>query len=461
LKKTKLIIVLLAVAALAIVGGLLSTQGKKQEATGSKKIVVTMNKGPAETDVVEVQRLREDIARFNKIYPEIEIRWTDRPYSPDNFSTSMAGGTAEDVINLWATEGYVIDRGYAVDLTDFIKDWEYKDQLNTEILAPFIRDGRIYALPIMAYVQTLAYNKKLFTQAGIVDANGEAKPPATWEEFASSAQKLTNRRKGVSGFGMMGQGAECGWGFINWVWQAGGEFEKKVDGKWKAVFDSPEAISALQFIKDLRWKHDCLQANLLATREQLTQLFAANQIGMLIENQGVVSGLANKYGADKDDLGIALLPAGAGGRVNQMGGDFFIINPKSSREVQEAAFKWISWRILGSVDPKRIVEKGQDLRKQGRIGTLPAPPPFIGKLSEEYKKAAEPYGDVLVDFPDVWLEAIKYVRPEPPFFCQQLYSEILAPAIQAVVTKKNSAPAKLMQAGAKTFQTRFLDQVKD
>ena len=32
------------------------------------------------------------------------------------------------------------------------------------------------------------------------------------------------------------------------------------------------------------------------------------------------------------------------------------------------------------------------------------------------------FKDVLVDFPDVWLEAAS-MRPEPPFFCQQLYSE--------------------------------------
>lgn len=460
MKRVKVIIGLVIVIALGVWGFVKVSHDRTSTSEG-KKIVVTMNKGPSETDVVAVQRLKEDIARFNEIYPDIEIRWTDRPYSPDNFATSMAGGTAEDVINLWATEGYVIERGYALDLTDFINDWEYKDQLNMDILKPFIRNGRIYALPIMAYIQALMYNKKLFKEAGIVDANGEAKPPTNWEEFVSCAKKLTNRSKGVSGFGMMGQGAEAGWGFINWVWQAGGEFEEKVDGKWKAVFDSPEAISALQFIKDLRWEHDVLQSNVLATRENLRQLFSADQIGMLIENQGAVADLVNKFGMNKEDIGLALLPEGPGGRVNQMGGDFFIINPNSPPEVQEAAFKWIAWRILGSVAPQRVRERGEDSRKQGLVASLPAPPPFVGRLSEEYKEAAKPYSDVFVDFPEVWMNAMKYVRPEPPFFCQQLYSEYLGPAIQEVATNRNSNPAKLMQTAAKNFQTRFLDQVKE
>ena len=150
-----------------------STRKNRQpEVTADGKIVVTINNGPKETDQVAVQRMKEDIARFNKIYPNIEIRWTDRPYSPDSFTTSMAGGTAEDVISLWATEGYVAERGYALDLTEFINSWEYKDELNVEVLKPFTRDGRIYALPKNGYIMGLWYNKTLFKAAGL-DENGK------------------------------------------------------------------------------------------------------------------------------------------------------------------------------------------------------------------------------------------------------------------------------------------------
>ena len=73
----------------------------------------------------------------------------------------MAGGTAEDVIILWASEGYEAERGYALDLTDFIDECEYKVQINQDVLTPFNRDDRIYFLPYSGYVMGLFYNKKI------------------------------------------------------------------------------------------------------------------------------------------------------------------------------------------------------------------------------------------------------------------------------------------------------------
>jgi multiple sugar transport system substrate-binding protein len=199
-----------------IVGFVIVQNNKKPTSTpgGSEQVVVTVNNGPKETDKLAVQRLKEEIARFNKVYPDIKIRWTDRPYSPDSFSTSMAGGTAEDVIGLWATEGYVAERGYALDLTELVEGWEYKSQLNMDVLKPFIRDQRIYALPSDGYIMGLMYNKSFLKKAGL-------EPPTNWDEFTQCAKVLTDKQKGIAGFGIMGNGAEAGWGFLNWSGKQG------------------------------------------------------------------------------------------------------------------------------------------------------------------------------------------------------------------------------------------------
>ena len=456
MKKWYLGIGLVVLALLLVFFG---SQQSKQVKTDGEKIILTINNGPKETDKVAVKRLKEDIARFNKVYPEIEVRWTDRPYSPDSFTTSMAGDTAEDVIGLWATEGYVAERGYALDLTELVEEWEYKNQLNADVLKPFMRDGRLYALPETGYIMGLLYNKKLFKKAGFVDSQGKPQPPANWDEFVATARKLTNKQKGVSGFGIMGNGAEAGWGFLNWVWQAGGEFQQEVDGKWKAMFGEKPAIEALAFVKDLRWKEDVLQSALLATSQDLLARFASDQIGMMFAAQDRIPGLVNQYGMKLEDVGMAVLPAGPLGRANQMGGTYYIINPKRPVEVQKAAFKWITWRILGTMDPERIIESGEDYREQGQIGALTALPIFIGDTDRKAREAAKPYQDVLVDYPQVWQEAAKYMRPEPPFFCQQLYSEYLGPAVQAVLTQKNANPVALLTTAARGFQERFLNQV--
>ena len=90
MKKWWVWLIIVAVVAIGIFA-VNSNRGKQQAQDDQGKIVVVMNAGPKETDKVAVQRLKEDIARFNEVYPNIEIRWTDRPYAPDSFTTSMAG----------------------------------------------------------------------------------------------------------------------------------------------------------------------------------------------------------------------------------------------------------------------------------------------------------------------------------------------------------------------------------
>ena len=36
----------------------------------------------------------------------------------------------------------------------------------------------------------LFYDKTLFTQAGLVDQNGEAVPPTNWDEFVAAAKAI-------------------------------------------------------------------------------------------------------------------------------------------------------------------------------------------------------------------------------------------------------------------------------
>lgn len=50
----------------------------------------------------------------------------------------------------------------------------------------------VYALPFGITTRGLIYNKDMFKEAGIVDENGEAKPPKTYDEMREYAKILTN-----------------------------------------------------------------------------------------------------------------------------------------------------------------------------------------------------------------------------------------------------------------------------
>lgn len=61
------------------------------------------------------------------------------------------------------------------------------------------KGDKIYALPFAMTTRGLIYNKDMFKAAGIVDENGEAKPPKTLDEVREYAKLLTDESKGKYG----------------------------------------------------------------------------------------------------------------------------------------------------------------------------------------------------------------------------------------------------------------------
>ena len=58
-----------------------------------------------------------------------------------------------------------------------------------------IYEGKTYSVPYNLTTLGLVYNKDLFKENGIVDENGEAKAPTTWDEVAEYAKKCTHPEK--------------------------------------------------------------------------------------------------------------------------------------------------------------------------------------------------------------------------------------------------------------------------
>ncbi|MGB4007382.1 MAG: sugar ABC transporter substrate-binding protein, partial [Bacillota bacterium] len=111
-------------------------------------------------------------------------------------------------------------------------------------------DGRLYAMPVLQSVVTYIYNVDLFKKAGL----DPKAPPETWAELEEAARKLTCD---TDGDGKIDQ-----WGIrfdlnrpspitsvVPFVWQAGGDLIS-ADGT-EAIYDSPEAVRAVEFIKGL------------------------------------------------------------------------------------------------------------------------------------------------------------------------------------------------------------------
>ena len=110
-------------------------------------------------------------------------------------------------------------------------------------------EGKQVGLPLDCHPQGLYYNLKLFREAGIVDAQGNPKPPDTWEEFLDAARRLTKDKDG--------DGRPDQWGFAftwlrtNWITfisQHGGSILSP--GLKRATLAEPPAVRATQQMCD-------------------------------------------------------------------------------------------------------------------------------------------------------------------------------------------------------------------
>lgn len=98
-------------------------------------------------------------------------------------------------------------------------------------------DGKAYGVPWYVDTRVLYYRTDLADKAGI------DKGPATWKDLkalATAYQKDTGTKWGLS---IQPRGLDTVQSFYPFLYSAGGEI---VDGKGKAVFDSPETVRALK-----------------------------------------------------------------------------------------------------------------------------------------------------------------------------------------------------------------------
>ena len=148
--------------------------------------------------------LNETIVEFNKIYPNITIEHEslgDYDGIRNQIKTEIAVGGQPNLAYCYPDHIALYNKAGAVQTLDvFIEDPTYG--FTAEQLADFIEgyynegktfgDGKMYSLPLSKSTEVLYYNAEALVAAGVVDADGNAAPPTTWEEMAIACEKLKN-----------------------------------------------------------------------------------------------------------------------------------------------------------------------------------------------------------------------------------------------------------------------------
>lgn len=406
--------------------------------------------------------------RFEQENPDFEIVPDNWQFDLKTFYAKAAGGNLPNIFGSNFTEfGQIVDAGYAADLTDALKDAGLYDNYNKDVLELISRDGKVYAFPFSTYALGMACNIDMMEAAGLMEADGTPKQPKDWNEVAEFAVKI-KEATGKPGLVFPSAANNGGWIFTPVAWSFGVDFmEQGEDGKWTATFDTPEAVEALQYIKDLKWKYDVLPSNTLIDGTEYYKVFGTGGAGMMISATAVADKVL-QYGMDINSVGMMAMPAGPKNHVTLMGGSIWTVSSKSNEKQIEGAIEWMSDSITPFLDDKikeskeRLINSKLEQNKLVGIKEMSIWNSDAEglKYSNELIEAnanininhVKLYNDFIADLGDCEL------RPEEPVCAQELYG-ILDGCIQEVLINKDADCEAILKKACSDFQQNYLDHI--
>ncbi|MBA3608476.1 MAG: extracellular solute-binding protein [Chthoniobacterales bacterium] len=185
----------------------------------------------------------------------------DQTADPTRFLVSVAGGEPPDVIlfdryavSEWAARGaftkldpFLAREAQSGD-PDAIRAENYYRSCWQEVIYtdPITGERGTYGVPERVDDRALFYNKDLLKRGGFVDANGEARPPKTWDELAEMAVKLTehNSRGALTRLGFAPNYGNA-WLYL-YAWMNGGRF--MTPDRRQVTLNEPPVVEALQWM---------------------------------------------------------------------------------------------------------------------------------------------------------------------------------------------------------------------
>ncbi|WP_104177935.1 sugar ABC transporter substrate-binding protein [Cryobacterium sp. Y50] len=200
-------------------------------------------------DENQVPALEANIAAFNEIYPNIEVKIDITPWAQywTKLQTQASGDTLPDVFWMNGPNFQLYAANDQLEpMTNLIDDGTVDPANYVEVLNDLYSfNDQQYGMPKDFDTVALWYNKVILAEAG-VDIPDDT---WTWEDFATAAKTVSDTLadQGIYGVatGLTG-GQE---GYYNTILQAGGSILSE-DGTTSG-YDDPKTIKGLQFWADL------------------------------------------------------------------------------------------------------------------------------------------------------------------------------------------------------------------
>jgi multiple sugar transport system substrate-binding protein len=283
------------------------------------------------------------VAAFEEENPNITVEVETVPYA-DYFTklqTAVAGGTVADTFEL-NYENFVT---YAANGSLAELDGVDGEVYATSLLEAFQHDGTQYGLPASFSDVVLYYNKALFDKAGVDYPTADW----TWADEQAAAEKLTDKAAGVWGDYQPVSFHE----FYKALAQAGGEF---LDAdRTKATFDSPEGVTAAEWLVGKAGSTMPTEADGAGTPDFDTNLFKEGKLAMWHTGIWMFGPLSEQADLDWD---IAVEPGDAE-KASAMFTNGVVVSTDSQHKPE--AQQWLEFLTASDVTVQTRLDTGWEL----------------------------------------------------------------------------------------------------
>ncbi len=289
---------------------------------------------------------RKIVSAFEQANPDVTVNVQAGNFSDydTKMTTAFRSGQAGDVLRInhpnvqaWTSAGYL------ADLTQAIGDQKVDTgKFVPGLLAIGKVNGKQYAMPIDTDARAFWYNPKLLVKAGMVDASGAAKPPATWDELVADVTKF----KGSGTYGYVYR-TDSDYAM---AYEAVGPYLKTAGGKVLSGDSKPMAVSAgdsntvaaVTLLQKIAATGAVPPGEANMSEQTSEDLFANGQVAMMTAGPWAKDAILKtkpdlKYGSDYS-LTVIPTPQAGGTSASSSGGWQIGVNAKSKNAAAAAKF---------------------------------------------------------------------------------------------------------------------------
>ncbi|MEK3722712.1 ABC transporter substrate-binding protein [Paenibacillus sp. FSL H8-0034] len=226
---------------------------------------------------------QEVVDAFNKKDPLLQVKLEQVPGGWDGYTKKMtaelAAGTPPDIGRMGvAYMPMFSSKNQLVDLYPYAKSTLNLGDYYESAFSQYIKDDKMFGVPVGIYTLGMYYNKDLFDKAGVAYPPADWNKAWTWEEFRAAAQKITTGTGGNKTFGTyVNLAPERS---MQYLWSNGGGIID--DKRTKQIVNTQETKEAYTFLQGLI--KDGLSPTPADTKTlPPNDLFMTGRLGMVVE----------------------------------------------------------------------------------------------------------------------------------------------------------------------------------